>query len=244
MYSEARYLTVGDHGLSVEFGNDLDQATNRMVQKLKFAMEMANIEGVIETVPTIRSLFVHYTPSKIRGDDLIFKIKEMEKKIEDVSMPVSRLFEVPIVYGAEYGADFDTVLKILCIAPKELIKAHSGKEYTILQTGFIGGSAYFKIPSPLDALPRKKTPNMGVPIGSVLIAGGLGSAFKPLAGPTGWYWIGTSPLNQWFPEKDPPLLINTGDRIIYKPVDKNEFLDIKKQVQEGCYDSEIFNTTG
>jgi allophanate hydrolase subunit 1 len=64
----------------------------------------------------------------------------------------------------------------------------------------------------------------------------MGSAFKPIAGPTGWYWIGTSPLRQWFPEKDPPLLIRAGDKLIYRPVNRQEFFDIKKLVDQDQYD--------
>lgn len=239
MYAETRYLTVGDHGISVEFGNDVDAETNLLVQKLRFALEKATLEGVIETIPTLRSLFVCYDPRKIKLEDLVFKIKAMEKKMTDVPLPQSRLFEIPVAYGGEHGPDFDTVAKFLSLSPEELIGLHSGKEYVIFQTGFIGGSAHFKISPPLDSLVRKKTPNLGVPAGSVLIAGGLGCAFKPLAGPTGWYWIGTSPLRQWFPDKDPPLLINPGDRIIYKAVGADEFAEIKKRVELDRYDPQI-----
>ncbi len=194
---------------------------------------------MIETIPTLRSLFVYYDPHQVKMHDLVPKIQAMEKKMTDISLPESRLFEVPVVYGGEYGADFEMVAELLYISQKMLIEMHSGKEYLIFQTGFIGGSAHFKILPPLDTLARKKTPNLGVPAGSVLIAGGLGGAFKPLAGPTGWYWIGTSPLRQWYPEKDPPLLINPGDRIIYKPVGEDEFAEIKKQVEEDRYNPEI-----
>ena len=70
----------------------------------------------------------------------------------------------------------------------------------------------------------------------------MGSVFKPLAGPTGWYWIGTSPLRQWFPEKDPPLLILPGDKIIYRPVDMEEFDRIKKMVEEGKFTAKILGS--
>jgi len=160
----------------------------------------------------------------------------------DIALPPSRLFEIPILYGGEVGPDFDEVAKLLGLTPEEVIRNHAGKEYFIYDTGFIGGSAHFKIPPPLDSLPRKKTPNLGVPAGAVLVAGGLGSVFKPLAGPTGWYWIGTSPLRQWFPEKDPPLLILPGDKIIYRPVEREEFDRIKRMVEEGKFTAKILDS--
>jgi KipI family sensor histidine kinase inhibitor len=240
-YPRARYLIAGDHGISVEFGNSLEEEINHKVQKLMQAMEKVRIPGVIETNPTIRSLFVYYDPLRIGVKKLIQEMRRIERQIADIDLPQSRLFEVPIIYGGENGPDFEEVARLLNLTPEEIIRIHSGKEYFIYDTGFIGGSAHFKVPPPLDSLPRKKTPNLGVPAGAVLIAGGLGSVFKPLAGPTGWYWIGTSPLRQWFPEEDPPLLILPGDKIIYRPVEKEEFDRMKKMVEEGKFTANILS---
>jgi KipI family sensor histidine kinase inhibitor len=238
-YKSARYLTVGDRGISVEFGNILDEGVNRRVHKMMYALEEAKIPGVIETNPTIRSLFVYYDPLQIGVKRLIQELRKIERRMADINLPQSRLFEIPIVYGGEYGPDFDLVAKFLNLPPEKIIQIHSGKEYFIYDTGFIGGSAHFKVPPPLDSLPRKKTPNLGVPAGAVLIAGGLGSVFKPLPGPTGWYWIGMSPLKQWFPEKDPPLLILPGDKVIYRPVTPEKYQELKKKVEEGKFEARI-----
>jgi inhibitor of KinA len=241
-YRRARYLIVGDKGLSVEFGNSLEEEINRRVQKMMVALESAELPGVIECNPTIRSLFVYYDPLKIGVKKLIRELRKIEERMADIPLPESRLFEIPIVYGGEFGPDLSLVAELLHLTPEEIIPIHSGKEYFVYDTGFIGGSAHFKVPPPLDSLPRKKTPNLGVPMGAVLIAGGLGSVFKPLAGPTGWYWIGRSPLRQWFPEKDPPLLILPGDRVIYRSVREEEYREIKKRVEEDCFEARILET--
>lgn len=223
----------------MEFGNSLDEEINRRVHKLMYALERAKVPGVRECNPTIRSLFVFYDPLRIGVSELIKELRKMEGRMADITLPKSRLFEIPIVYGGEYGPDLDLVAQLLKLTPEEIIHIHSGKEYFIYDTGFIGGSAHFKIPPPLDSLPRKKTPNSGVPTGAVLMAGGLGSVFKPLAGPTGWYWIGMSPLKQWFPEKDPPLLILPGDKVIYRPIGPEEYKELKKKVEEGRFEAKI-----
>ena len=238
-YRKAHYLIVGDKGLSVEFGNSLEEEINRRVQKMMVALESAGLPGVIECNPTIRSLFVYYDPLKIGVKKLIQELRKIEGRMADIPLPESRLFEIPIVYGGEFGPDLSLVAELLHLTPEEIIHIHSGKEYFVYDTGFIGGSAHFKAPAPLDSLPRKKTPNLGVPMGAVLIAGGLGSVFKPLAGPTGWYWIGRSPLRQWFPEKDPPLLILPGGKVIYRPVREEEYREIEKRVEEDRFEARI-----
>jgi len=238
-YKRARFLIVGDRGISVEFGNSLDEETNRRVHKMMYTLENSRIPGVVECNPTIRSLFVYYDPLKIGVKKLIRELREIEGRMGDTPLPQSRLFAIPIVYGGEYGPDLEWVAQLLNLSSAEVIHLHSGKEYFIYDTGFIGGSAHFRIPPPLDSLPRKKTPNLGVPAGAVLIAGGLGSVFKPLAGPTGWYWIGMSPLKQWFPEKDPPLLILPGDKVVYRPVSPQEYEAIKEKVEEGSFEARI-----
>jgi KipI family sensor histidine kinase inhibitor len=236
MYKRARYLVVGDRGVSVEFGNAMDEEINLRVQKLWFSLKAVKLRGIIDAFPTIRSLFVYYNPLEIRVHKLIRELKHIESELGEIILPPSRLFDVPCLYGGEFGPDLDVISNILHLSPEEIIQVHSGKEYLIYATGAVGGSAHFKVPPPLDSLPRKKTPNLGVPIGAVQVAGGMGSAFKPIAGPTGWYWIGTAPLRQWFPEKDPPLLIRAGDKLIYRPVNRQEFFDIKKLVDQDQYD--------
>jgi len=62
MDSQARHLPVGDRGLTIEFGNEIGEEINRQVHKMLFAMEKANLPGIIELLPTFRSLFVLYDP--------------------------------------------------------------------------------------------------------------------------------------------------------------------------------------
>lgn len=236
MYTQVKYLMVGDRGITVEFGNDLEEESNLLVHKMRYALEEAALDGVIETTPTNRSLLVYYDPLRIRADRLVSEIKMLKKKMAENSMPEPSLFEIPVVYGGKYGPDLETAARLADITPEEVVKLHSGREYRILFTGFIGGSAQYKIPPPLDAIKRRKTPDQEAPAGSVIIAGGLGSAIRGIGGLTGWQWIAMSPLRQWQPEKDPPLLINAGDRIIYRAIDEKEYLEIKKLVEKDRYE--------
>ncbi|HYL79580.1 MAG TPA: carboxyltransferase domain-containing protein, partial [Candidatus Acidoferrum sp.] len=61
----ARFLPAGDRGLVVEFGSEVSPAINAQVRALDAALAAARVSGVIESVPTYRSLGIEYNPSEI-----------------------------------------------------------------------------------------------------------------------------------------------------------------------------------
>jgi len=239
MYRRPRYLPVGDKGLSVEFGNEVSEEINHQVRRMALALEKANLPGVIEFYPTFRSLFILYNPLELNLKNLIDELKKLEKHMVEIPPPQSRTFEIPVVYGGEYGIDLENIAKFLNLTPEEVIRIHCSQEYLVYMNGFMGGAAFIKMPDQLAPLPRKKTPALWMPAGSVTFAGGLGAVFKVLDGPTGWHVIGRSPLKQWFPEKNPPILILAGDKVRYRPISEREYQEIKKLVEEGRYEVKI-----
>jgi len=239
MYRKARYIIAGDKGVTVEFGNEVSEEVNNRVRRMEFALEKAKLPGIIEFYSTFRSLFVLYNPLELKLKKLIYELKRLGENMAIVPPPRSRTFEIPVVYGGKYGMDLDEIAKFLKLTPEEVIQIHSSREYLVYMNGHVGGTAFIKMPDQLASLPRKKTPALWSPAGSVTFAGGLGVAFKVLDGPSGWHRIGTSPLKQWFPEKNPPLLILAGDKIRYKPISEEEYKEIKGMVEEGRYQVKI-----
>ncbi len=65
MTGEPRYLPAGESALVVEFGQRIDEAVNDRVLALDEAVAAARLAGVIETVPTYRSLMIHFDPRQI-----------------------------------------------------------------------------------------------------------------------------------------------------------------------------------
>ena len=63
---EYKILPAGDTALIVEFGENIDRRLSRLVlaldQCLNEAKIQGKIDGVVETVPTFRSLMVYYDP--------------------------------------------------------------------------------------------------------------------------------------------------------------------------------------
>ena len=70
MVFKPRYLPAGDSALVVEFGATIDSKIHDCVLALDAAVQQANWEGVTETVPTYRSLMIHFDPRRLTTEGL------------------------------------------------------------------------------------------------------------------------------------------------------------------------------
>ena len=84
--SEVRYLVAGDSAVCVEFGNEISPEINKKIRAFKIAVEKSDIPGIVETVPTYRSLLVHYHPEVIgeMGPDIENVAEHNHKTVEEV----------------------------------------------------------------------------------------------------------------------------------------------------------------
>ena len=111
--SDVRFLLTGDTSLSVEFGNEINIEINAKIRAFNIALEQSGIAGIVETVPTYRSLMVHYDPGVILYDDLVKKMKGLLGSLDKIQIPPSSVLEVPVLYGGEAGPDLDFVAEHL-----------------------------------------------------------------------------------------------------------------------------------
>ena len=59
---EVKFMPSGDRAMVVEFGNAIDTRINDQVHTLARRIEEEQIPGIVELVPTFRSLMVYYDP--------------------------------------------------------------------------------------------------------------------------------------------------------------------------------------
>jgi len=223
LYQAARYLPVGDKALLVEFGNAISLDINRKVHALDRAISQNELQGVEECVPTYRSLLVYYDPLKTSYEQLVFRLKDLEKRLNEyIVAPQKRVIEVPVVYGGEYGPDLSYVAKYHSLDEGDVVRLHSCREYTVYMIGFVAGFPYLGEAAGEIATPRLKTPRLRVPAGSVGIAEKQ-TGIYPCESPGGWQIIGRTPLKFFDIKKHPPPLIQPGDTVKFRPIGKEEF---------------------
>ncbi|MFT5875522.1 MAG: inhibitor of KinA [Clostridium sp.] len=234
MYEKIKYLTAGDRALVIEFGDVIEEQVNSKIRSLTIAMEREGIIGIIETIPTYRSLMVIYEPMVIELDELIVKIKSIQSKMDEMKLPSARVIEIPTLYGGEYGLDIEFVAEHNKISQSEVIRIHTSMEYLIYMIGFTPGFPYLGGMNDKIAAPRLQTPRTKIPVGSVGIAGNQ-TGIYPIESPGGWQLIGRTPVKLYDPYRKDPVLLNAGDYIKFVQIDEKEYKKIEALEREGKY---------
>ncbi len=235
IYEEPRFLLAGDKALVVEFGSCIAPGLSQIVRRALFAINKAEIAGLIEAVPTYRSILVYYEPLKISAPNLEEDLRTLVRNAGDITMPQPLLTEVPTVYGGAYGPDMEHVARHNGITAEEVVRLHTGTPYLIYMLGSFPGFAYLGGISPKIATPRLKTPRLKVPAGSVAI-GGIQTGVYPTESPGGWNLIGRTPLRLFEADKEPPALLKAGDYVVFRAITPREFDRLEQAVARESYE--------
>ena len=234
MYKKVKYLTSGDKALVIEFGDSIEEKINSQIISLTLVMKKENILGIIETIPTYRSLMVIYEPMIIELDDLINKVKSLILKMDEMKLSDAKVIQIPTIYGGEYGPDIEFVAKHNMISIDEVIKIHTSVEYLIYMIGFTPGFPYLGGMNDKIAAPRLQTPRNEIPIGSVGIAG-TQTGIYPIQSPGGWQLIGRTPVKLYDSSRKEPVLLNAGDYIKFVQINEEEYKSIENLERQGKY---------
>lgn len=230
---KVRFLAAGDRALVVEFGDRIDRALSAEVLRLNASLRSSGLVGIVETVPTFRSLMVHYDPLVTTRANLERGIASLLDR-QPGSRSTGTLWRVPVCYDGEFAPDLAEVAHLTGLSPGEVIALHSGTRYHVYMLGFLPGFPYMgDLPARL-ALPRRADPRVRVPAGSIAIATTL-TAIYPYESPGGWHLIGATPIRLFDPERAQPALFAPGDVVQCEPVDPLAFASIKKAVYSGSY---------
>jgi len=229
--SYPRYLPNGDSGVTVEFGNVIDDTINRRVLALDQSLRRTPVEGITETVPTYRSLLVHYDSDTIGFEalcDLLRPIVAQKSSFQSVT----RRWRVPVVYGGAFGIDLDDVARNHGITTAELIARHAGADYRVAMLGFTPGFAYLSGLSPSLATPRRPSPRGLTPRGTISI-GGVQAGIQCLAGPSGWHLLGQTPVRTFHPLRSQMFLMEPGDAVTFFKIAPEQFEHLDLLAERG-----------
>jgi len=232
----ARLLDAGDGAVTIEFG---DQITSQLVGRvaaldklLQAARERGELAGVVETMPTFRSLTVLYDPLQTSRAALDPVLTALASQSEAAPAANGRRWRLPVCYGGEFGADLADVASATGLSPDAVVQLHADTELSVYMIGFMPGFPFMgDLPSALD-MPRRREPRLRVPAGSVAITGSL-TAIYPWQSPGGWQLIGRCPVPLFDAAAATPSLLAPGDTVRFEAITAQRLAELEAAITAG-----------
>ncbi len=234
-----RYLSCGDTAFTVEFGNEISPAINGRVMALHAAIgdatEAGRLKGVVETVPTMRSLMVCYDPVATSRAELQPRIDALVAGGLSTGMK-SRKVAIPCCYDdPEFAPDLKEIAERTKRTPEQVIEGHVGSPFKVYVLGFMPGLAYIAGLERSLYLPRRSQPRVRVPRSSVAIAMDMTTIY-PFESPGGWHIVGRTPLWMFDQRRNQPVFLAPGDELSFQRVDRKTYDRIAREVEAGTLD--------
>ncbi|CAN5659576.1 5-oxoprolinase subunit PxpB [soil metagenome] len=240
-YDQPRFLPAGDRAVTVELAAEISPEINARVRALSRRLAQEPPPGIVDLVPTYRSLLVYFDPSRTGIADLKVRILAMAAR-NDVPADAPKVLQIPVVYGGEYGPDIEFVARHAGLSAAEVVEIHAGTNYLVYMMGFNTGFPYLGGMSAKIAAPRLHAPRTRIPAGSVGIAQQQ-TGIYPVDSPGGWQIIGRSPVRLFDPHRDPPVAIEAGDFIRFVAIDAAQYTAIEQLVQSNSYHDVVTETS-
>ncbi len=221
MGTVSQRLLLSERGLVLEYGNRIDPVIFGRVRVMAAAVRDRQVAGILNLVPTYRSLLVEYDPLVIPLDRLNAIIDDIEENLAEVKPPKGRYFELPTYYGEPYDFDTKRIAAHNGLSPEEVVRVFSEATLLVYFIGFIAALPYIgDLPECLHT-PRLPSPRVKLPAGVVGV-GGQQVAYSPVELPSGFNYIGRCYHKVYDPDRFPPTPFQAGDRVRFKSVSREE----------------------
>jgi len=220
---------LGETHLLLRFGTRIDAALNAQVHAAADILRAVELPGLIDIIPAYATLALHYDAAFWTGRNGMPAWRHLADTLDAVFATPPRYeaethaaMAIPVCYGGEYGPDLDAVAAHCRMTADEVVARHQAGDYRVAMIGFAPGFAYLL---GLDAalhMPRRASPRLRIPAGSVAI-GGAQTGIYPSELPAGWQIIGRTPLSLFDAGRDPPCLLAPGDQVRFEAIDAAAF---------------------
>ncbi|MDN0041780.1 5-oxoprolinase subunit PxpB [Bacillus altitudinis] len=232
---------LGDAAIVIQAGTDISEDIHERVKQLFSCIEQHPFEGYVEAVQAFTNVTVFYEPYKVYQSAQLKQraispyewVKDyienlLEDNWQEGNQVKRRIVDIPVCYGGELGPDLEEVARINDLTPEEVVRIHTFGTYLVYMIGFAPGFPFLGGLSEKIAAPRRQTPRMSIPKGSVGIAGKQTGVY-PISTPGGWQLIGQTPLSLFRPNAERPSLLKAGDEVRFVQLSEKEFFSMKEE---------------
>ena len=229
--STCRIVPAGDSALILEFEDRIDPAVNARALAVAERLRGQPVAGVRDVVPTYRSVAVYFDPLQTSHDALMARLEQEAGSPVPAARPHTDVVRIPVCYGGEFGPDLAEVAAFGGMSESAAVDLHAGADYRVFMMGFVPGFAYLGVVDARIAAPRRETPRLTVPRGTVGIAGSQTGVY-PAETPGGWQLIGRTPVRLFDVARPGLCLVQPGHVVRFHAIDRAEF-DQMAQDAEG-----------
>ena len=221
-------VQVSENSLLLEFEQAIDPKIAQQVALWADFLSYEFKELLIEIIPSYCTIQLIFDVRKITGEEFSTQIRASqaflnESKTTENSEKI--VIEIPVYYGNEVGFDLQALSNTLGFSEQELTAIHSDQIYDAYAVGFAPGFAYLGLVDQRIAIPRKSTPRVNIPAGSVGVAEQQ-TAIYPVDSPGGWQIIGRTPSAMIDFCQAKPALLSVGDKVRFVPISKQQYIDL------------------
>ena len=191
-----------------------EAAANEAARGAAAAILASRLPGVVDVVPAARSVLVAGTPELDPGRLRAFETARLEgaPAAPAAQLAPPRTHEIRMLPD---GADLDEIASRCGLSPAAFLEVFAQLPFTVGFLGFSPGFAYlYGLPRAFH-LPRRGTPRVAVPAGSIALAGPYVGIY-PASTPGGWNLLGTTQRRLFDLRADPPFLFAPGDRVRFR----------------------------
>ena len=251
------FRRAGERGLLVEFGEPvLDLRSRVRAHLLRAALDDANLPGIVDLTPGVRSLHIHHDPDRLPTAKLLAALIALERELPDphaTTVP-GRVVHLPLAWResaamsaiAKYQAsirpdapwcpdNIEFIRRINGLEDEQAVKdVVFGASYLVLGLGDVYMGAPVAVPvDPRHRLVTTKynpartwTPPNAVGIGGAFLC------VYGMEGPGGYQLVGrTVPI--WHDADDPPWRLRHFDELRFEPVGEDELTRLRAASDAG-----------
>jgi urea carboxylase len=259
---DSRASFGGDEFVFVELGEAMNLAAALRIQAITGKLEENDIAGIIDIAPANASYMIRLDPDVLDPRQLLHTLDDLHRQFSEASTVALRtdIVEIPVWYDdpatreiamrfrdrhqSATDTDIEYTAKVNGLSSiHDLIDAHCSAPFIVTFPCFKPGNTECmqlvphdrQLQAPKYLRPRTETPARAV------AHGGAFTVIYPTAGVGGYQMLGRSPvpvvdLSQTLPGfADSMVLAHASTLIQFRPIDGDEYQDLRKASKSRCY---------
>ncbi len=233
---------VSEASVLVVFSDMVSPDTADIIAQSVAMIEQESDLFVIDMVPSYTSILIIYDLTRIELRSFMSRLNLCLQKSNECGQLSSSsvVIELPVYYGKEVSLDAEEISRHTGLSFDEIVSIHSSQEYRVYAIGFAPGFAYLGNTDPRIHIPRKSTPRLSVPAGSLAIAEQQ-TAIYPKSSPGGWQVIGRTPINLIDFNRENLTVFEMGAKVIFKPISREEYIAMGGEISEALLEEGTHN---